>query len=452
MNNIKDNPYRVLGVIANARMKEIQKNISRINSYLSIGKEITLLFDNDNFGSIIRNESTINSAKKMLQLDSNKLEHALFWFVNENEIDDIAIEHIKKGNIDKSNEIWQKIVSKSAINNTNYSAYNNLSTLLFLKGEYKKAVKLKSGLIESNSINVLGKLVCDDNYLFSNSALLNAFIESMLSSLTEIGKKESEIIEICSDSSQVFQDLVSSQFVSEPISNLDKAINESISLNKKGMSEGKFKNLKGREIGKKLMNNTKKDISKLKKILGANHFKYKLYADKLAIQLEQCGIAYYNATMVDYDYLYVYEYALNISVGENAKSKLSNAIKHTKENEKLNTCWFCGKNKIVDGCEARFQMHKWEIPSLSSDPFSSLLNPEFLNQNRKYTFFKDGGFPLSRCRSCFKRHEESVFSKAFNIFNSESRPTIKGGDNKTLRNHPEVIKKIKEGYEPGLPS
>jgi len=75
MNNIKDNPYRVLGVIANARMKEIQKNISRINSYLSIGKEITLLFDNDNFGSIIRNESTLNSAKKMLQLDSNKLEH-----------------------------------------------------------------------------------------------------------------------------------------------------------------------------------------------------------------------------------------------------------------------------------------------------------------------------------------------------------------------------------------
>lgn len=445
MNNIKDNPYRVLGVIANARMKEIQKNISRINSYLSIGKEITLLFDIDNFGSITRNESTLNSAKNMLQLDSNKLEHALFWFVNGNEIDDIAIEHTKKGNIDKSTEIWQKIVLKSAVNNTNYSAYNNLSTLLFLKAEYKKAVKLKSELIESNSINTLGKLVCDDNYLFSNSDLLNVFIESMISSLKDIGKKESEIIEICSDSSQAFQGLVSNQFIRKPISNLDKAINDSISLNKKGMSEGKFKNRKGREIGKKLMNNTKKDLSKLKKILGVNHFNYKLYADKLANQLAQCGIAYYNATMDDYDYLNVYEYALRISAGDDAKSSLRNAIKHTKENEKLNKCWFCGKNKIVDGCEARFQMHKWNISS-STSPL------DFINQSRTYTFYKDGGYPISRCRSCYKRHEESVFSKAFNIFNNESRPTIKGGDNKTLRRHPEVIKKIKEGYEPGLPS
>ncbi len=445
MNSITNNPFRILGTLANASMKEIQKNISKINAHLSIGKEITLLFDNDNFGSITRNESTLNSAKNVIQLDNNKLEHALFWFVNGNEIDDIAIEHIKKGNIDKSTEIWQKQVSKSAINNSNYSAYNNLSTLLISGGEYRKAVRLKTELIESDSVDELGKLVCDENYLVSSVTLINTFIESIISSLKEIGKNESEIIDVFSDSSKSIQDLVSNKFVRTPISNLEKAINDADSLNKKDMKRGAFSNLKGGEIGRQLMNSTKKDINQLKKILGVSHFNYKLYADKLAMQLEQCGIAYFNAKMDDHDYLNVYKYALKISEGERANSRLSETIKHTKEIEEQNKCWFCGKNKIVDGCEARFQMHKWEI-----QPFSSAR--DFLNQRRKYTFFKDGGLHLGRCRSCYKRHEESVFSKAFNIFNNDSRPVIKKANFKTLKKHPLVIEKINEGYIPGLPS
>jgi hypothetical protein len=44
-----------------------------------------------------------------------KLEHALFWFINGNEIDDIAIEHLKKENINKSIEIWQNIFRYQAL-------------------------------------------------------------------------------------------------------------------------------------------------------------------------------------------------------------------------------------------------------------------------------------------------------------------------------------------------
>ena len=448
MNSITNNPFRILGTLANASMKEIQKNISKINAHLSIGKEITLLFDNDNFGSITRNESTLNSAKNVYQLDNNKLEHALFWFVNGNEIDDIAIEHIKKGNIDKSTEIWQKQVSKSAINNTNYSAYNNLSTLLISEGEYRKAVRLKSELIESGSVDELGKLVCDENYLVSSVTLLNNFIESIISSLKGIGKNESEIIEVFSSSSKSIQDLVSNKFVRTPISNLEKAINDSDSLNKKDMKQGEFSNLKAGEIGRQLMNSTKKDINQLKKILGVSHFNYKLYADKLAMQLEQCGIAYFNAKMDDHDYLNVYKYALKISEGERANSRLSEAIKHTKEIEEQNKCWFCGKNKVVDFCHARFQMHKWKkLKSL--DLFSQFSNS---NTTRQYSYFQNGGMLISRCRSCYERHQESIISKTFNIFKNDSRPVIKKANFKTLKKHPLVIEKINEGYIPGLPS
>ena len=42
---IKDNPFRVLGVVANTSGKEIQKNLSKLNAHLSIEKELKLCFD-----------------------------------------------------------------------------------------------------------------------------------------------------------------------------------------------------------------------------------------------------------------------------------------------------------------------------------------------------------------------------------------------------------------------
>lgn len=113
---IKNNPYRILGVLANTSIKEIQKNLSKLKAHLSIGKELILSFDEDFFGVLTRDETALKKAKNLLQHDKNKFEHALFWLVNANEIDGVAIAYIKKGNIEKALEIWEKQVQKSAVN------------------------------------------------------------------------------------------------------------------------------------------------------------------------------------------------------------------------------------------------------------------------------------------------------------------------------------------------
>lgn len=450
MNIIKDNPYRILGVTANARMKEIQKNISKSNAYLSIGKTISFGFDDELFGKVLRDESSITKATNELQLDENRIENALFWIVEVNEIDSVANENIKKGKIDKALEIWEKKVSKSSINEENFSAYNNLATLLIAKEKYAEAIRLKSNLLESAYIQNFGRVVCDDNYKVNTSSLTDSFIKRMITSLSETGIKESKIINLFTDSSESIKDAVTNKFVQTPRSNLDKSIEEAKTLLKKGMSES-FTNRRGGDIGRDLMNKTKNDINQLKIILGVNHFNYKLYSDKLAIQLEQCGVAYFNANGDDYDYLDVYKYALKIAAGDNTKSKLKEAIKHSNQIEEQNKCWFCGVNKVEDGCEERFQMHKWETPKYEFGGFGSLplLNP--LNQNRKYSYFQDGGLPLARCRSCFDNHREFGVEKLFKWIKGESRPAIKKDDYQTKRRHPAVLQKISEGYEPGLP-
>mgnify|MGYP006215344605 CR=1 FL=1 len=171
MNIIKDNPFRVLGIIANARMKDIQKNISKINAYLSIEKIIELPFDDICLGDICRSEDILNKAKNILQIDERKVEYALFWLLVTNEIDGVAIEHLKKGNIDKSIVFWEKQINKPVLDKNNYSAYNNLGTLMFYKGQFQDAIKLKSELLNSQLIHDFGREICDENYLINRMPL-----------------------------------------------------------------------------------------------------------------------------------------------------------------------------------------------------------------------------------------------------------------------------------------
>ncbi|CAI8313300.1 MAG: Uncharacterised protein [Cryomorphaceae bacterium] len=437
---IKNNPYRILGVLANTSIKEIQKNLSKLKAHLAIGKELKLSFDDDFFGVLTRDDTALKKAKNLLQLDNNKLEQALFWLVNANEIDGVAIEYIKKGNIAKALGIWEKQVQKSAVNAKNFSFYNNLSTLLFAKKEYSKAIKLKSELIESKFIKNFSTLVCGDKYKVEKSNLLDMFIEITMSAL-----KEPEIIQTFSESSQNINEIVSNLFVKGPIANIESAIKnakkliEDISkipklpeipissedfdeyskiindsndteeieitdvralhktkpsaawqelqhtINRMLVSpipDYQFNEDTGElyvakiliesgavikesdldiiicsgidiislsrndviaktagNIGRELMRCTKKDINKLKKVLGSEHFSYSLYADKLASQLEQCGVAYYNQTSNDLDYTDIYKYALVLAQGEIIKNKLKEALKHSN-NEK--------KSKVVD--------------------------------------------------------------------------------------------------------
>ena len=101
---LKDNIYQIFSVVSNSRLKEIEKNSSKIKAFNLIKKEISLPFDNYFFGKINRDDTVLKKAKNTFLIDSQKLNHSLFWFVNVNAIDKIALENIKKGDVDKAHE------------------------------------------------------------------------------------------------------------------------------------------------------------------------------------------------------------------------------------------------------------------------------------------------------------------------------------------------------------
>ena len=92
------------------------------------------------------------------------------------------------------------------------------------------------------------------------------------------------------------------------------------------------------KAGKTLMNNTKRDLAKVKSLLGATDMKYQMIADELANTILQCGINYFNNTDDDDNIdiaMVLQKYACEIAVGKMCKDRCNQnlAILEKKKEE-----------------------------------------------------------------------------------------------------------------------
>ena len=132
---ISQNPYRTIGVVSNSGAKEVQKNLSKLKAYAKIGRNPAFAYDLSflNLAEIDRSENVINKVENKITLDRDKVKYALFWFLDQNPVDSVALKSLTNGDISKAIDIWVKTTSGKEISNKNYSAFNNLSSLLILK-------------------------------------------------------------------------------------------------------------------------------------------------------------------------------------------------------------------------------------------------------------------------------------------------------------------------------
>ena len=128
------NPYRVIGVPSNSRIKLIQKNLSKLKAFSKLGKKIELDFDLTflNLEKVDRSSDVISKVESRILLDEKKIKYSLFWFQDVSSYDSIALAKLIKGDTDKALEIWTKAMKSEEVNSKNFSAFNNSSSLLFL--------------------------------------------------------------------------------------------------------------------------------------------------------------------------------------------------------------------------------------------------------------------------------------------------------------------------------
>lgn len=244
----------------------------------------------------------------------------------------------------KFNKLSDKEIYAAALNVSpdNFSWVKNLSVLYLSlavdKGAFNieylnNGLALTEKIFTNQYIEVHSKTIAGKHYNFNKEIVLNFYLTEIIDSLknhidTADGLSIKQLFECFSGFPIEAKQFLSKKFVSKQIHNIDKAIK---------LSQSERKNLPANEaanIGKKLVESTKSDVLYLKDVLGESDFQYPIIADKLAIEIEQCGIVFLNETNDDVIFLPEYEFALCIVVTQRAKKRVLEILESCKKRER----------------------------------------------------------------------------------------------------------------------
>jgi hypothetical protein len=299
MDTIKKNPYRVLGVLANSSERELQKQVAVIKRYSEVGKSKSFDYDFDFIGNISRTAEDVQHASSKIEQAHKKIHHALFWFVNVRAYDDIALNNLKEGNREKAIEVWEKTL-KDSVSPKNYTSYHNLSTLLIvssLLGDkldfemIRKGVELKGELIKSEFlgefIELIGGGITVDQVnigkVFAEDVI--EIVEPLLGS--HQFTKNKRIVSLFDSYPHNIKKYLIEKYTESSFRNIEAEIEKTENKRNKNSEDINF-------FWEILYESTQYDIKHLRDLLGENDIQVQMIADKVANELLQCAIDYFN--------------------------------------------------------------------------------------------------------------------------------------------------------------
>jgi hypothetical protein len=310
MNVIRENPFRTLGLFGNATEKELQKQIATIKRYAEVGKAKSFDYDFPFLGEFKREEQTVAAAASKIEQAKNKVHFSLFWFLNTNHIDETALNHLKVANIDKATEIWEMLIKDNTITAKNYSAALNLSTLqlgmITLNGSFnptqlKKSVELKGQIISSDAFINFVQTVAGENTSISKETIRKEFVDEVLEILKPYLNKSNgittaQLIDAFISFPTETKQYVISKFTDRPISNIETQVEKAKQKRTGNASDAE-------EYGAELYKRTKEDLAFLKNVMGPNNVNYQVLVNKVANEIVQCAIEFFNEhhDSIEYD-------------------------------------------------------------------------------------------------------------------------------------------------------
>ena len=302
MDIITNNPYRYLGVYSNSPTKERVANKGKMNAFLKVGKPVSFPLDIPALlPTIERTVETVAHAESELTLPMDQIRFAQFWWMNTTPLDKIAFNHLTSGNIEMAKTIWEK--------KNNVSSLQNRFVLSVINNDLNEAIKYAESLYTSFSDEFISSVIGDN--IAASTPLWQMLIDSLVNEKVDI---------------LPFMDILENEewknYISEKtILPLIDALTHAIDSAKSSRGEGPVSRLKA---GQKLMSSTKSTLTQLRKCLKKSDIRYQTIVDKLATEILQCGIDYYNDSDDDdcaTKAMKLQKYALTIAVGNMTKQR-----------------------------------------------------------------------------------------------------------------------------------
>ena len=304
MNILQNNPYRLLGVYSNSPTKERLANHNRMKAFLKVGKPVSFPLDLPQYlSSINRTETSVVEAEAKLTLPKDQILYSLFWFVKATPLDEVAFKHLLSGEIDKAVEIWQKKECASSL--------QNLIVCSLMRNDFAHTLSYAETLY--GNVQYIGQLVSAVNGTDGNVDATDLAFSYLDILCEEFGAtKLLPFVSVASWRNNIEEKTV------KPL--IDK-ISDAIDIAKKSKGKGAKARL---EAGVALMRNTENTLLQLKGFLSFTDLQYQMIADKLGLEILQCGIDYFNDSEepdAANKAMSLQKYAQSIVVGQMAKDR-----------------------------------------------------------------------------------------------------------------------------------
>ena len=307
---IRENPYRILGVYANSAKKDIVANKGKATAFLKVNKPMEYPLD---LKGILpaphRTLELMNEAEAHLAIAKEQIKYAQFWFLQKmTPLDDIAFNHLLAGNIGGAIEIWSKQESLSSL--------QNKLVCYLIEDKYNAAVSAAEKLYEKFGDIYINKVDANSTLNMTGTDLLHQFLDTL-----------GEDIGIQNLLGYVNGAEAKAYIRSQSIGPLINRISLEVEKTKKVDHNDPQARI---EAARKLVANTKEAFGQLKSILPISDSQYQMIADKLGLEILQCGIDYFNNSEEDdapHTAMKMQKYARSVVVGSLAKQRCEENIK-----------------------------------------------------------------------------------------------------------------------------
>lgn len=303
------NPFRVLGVYANSKRQEILANKSKATAFLKVNRPVEYPLDLKGiFPSLSRTLDMMNEAEAHLTIAKEQIKYAQFWFLKMSPFDDVAFNHLVAGNMSQAKEIWSKQELLSSL--------QNKLVCYLIENKPWLALKAAERLYEKFGEAYINKVDANCTLQMSGTELLHQFIDSLGE---EVGMQKLLGYELGTET----KNYISSQTVGPLISKISSEVEKAKKVDHKDPVARK-------NAGQKLMVSTKDPLEQLKDILMVGDSQYQMVADKLGLEILQCGIDYFNNSDDDdapHTAMKLQKYAQSVVVGTLAKQRCEENVK-----------------------------------------------------------------------------------------------------------------------------
>lgn len=302
MKAIEDNPYRLLGVYANSPTKDRVANHNKLKAFLKVGKPMAFPLDLTQYLSPIdRTADSVAQADASLTLPREQLKHAQFWFINVTPLDRVAFNHLFEGDMDGAVSIWQK--------KDNASSLQNRAICALMGENYMEAMHCAEQLYSQYAGQFVSAVMGEGSSLIFDG-LAHDFLDTLCDEM-DTGTLLSAVHDA------EWREYIKVKSVKPLLDTLLAAIETAKSTRGKGIT-ARY------EAGVKLMNDTKDALRQLRTLLPPGDLQYQMTADKLGLEILQCGIDYFNgsdAADAARKAMRLQSYAMSIVVGKMAKDR-----------------------------------------------------------------------------------------------------------------------------------